>query len=448
MALCATAILFLFFCLCSHPLSGEEVRADWSETLLKSSGVVRIYRGAVSLRDTVGHVYILADSAHAWIPSGSTQSRLQPDRYLFVGGVSLRDSAFQLRADTLAYDPRARAAALRGGVELRDADRSLKALRLVYGFGESRLDASGQVEMAYASQGIWLRSGALLYSAKGDSGVASGATEALRIPSTGGGDTLRIAADTLRFSDGGERMRFSGSVCVKPRPGVHALCQTAHYWEPEGRMDLLGGARAGWLQEGTTGRDSVEIDAKQLLLGFEEGRLATLELQDSVTVCTQQLLDGGGDRRAIRADTCEILFQDTQMARLQARGRVEAFLHPADGAETRLEGDGVWMAFREGKLDSVEVVGACRVTHRPADGKLESRMSGRRISLSLSQERIRRVLVVDEALCEQTGNLEDGDIHLAGDRLDLSFEGGRLQRAVGEGGVTGRYVPAEKESRP
>lgn len=310
------------------------------------------------------------------------------------------------------------------------------------------MEASGQVEMAYASQGVSLRTGALLYSARGDSGVALGAVEALRKPGAEGGDTLRIAADTLRFSEGGERMRFNGDVRVVPRPGVQALCQTAHYSGLEGRMDLLGHPRAGWQQEGATGRDSVEIEAKQLRLGFEHGRLAALELLDSVTVCTQQLLDTGGDRRAIRADTCEILFLDSRMAHLKATGRVEAFLHPADGAETRLEGDGIWMAFGQGRLDSVEVKGACRVAHVPADGKVESRMSGRRISLRLSLERIQRILIVDEAVCEQTGNLEDGDIHLTGDRLDLFFEGGRLQRAVGEGGVAGRYVPAEKESRP
>ena len=67
----------------------DEVRADQSETVILPDGIERVYRGAVTLRDSAGLLSVSADSAWAWLESATDGGRYTPDRYLFVGGVLL-----------------------------------------------------------------------------------------------------------------------------------------------------------------------------------------------------------------------------------------------------------------------------------------------------------------------------------------------------------------------
>lgn len=429
--------------LCRPLFAAEEIRAEWTETIRTADGVLRISVGEVSMQDRARGIAIAADSARAWF---STHTNLV-EKYLFFGHVFLQDTVRQVRSAALEYDPGEEAAIFTGRVEAVDVGRILTARKMVYLLKKGLLDARGAVRLVYPEQGVSVQAEAIRYDAAGDSGEAVGDAGAVWVPGPDG-DTLRAGADTLRFYEQGERMRFVEGVQIA-QAGMRAGSQTACYLKQEGRLELEGAPEAIWTQQGDPARDSVDIRADRMLLGLEEGRLDRILLYQSTEIRMAVLQDRAVETRVIRADTAVVGLSGDRLKEIKARGGVEALFRSGEGAKTDLSGDKIQMAFEEGQLDSLMLEGKQVTTYVPADGMAVSRLSGGRIAIRFQDGEIRHIRADQEAVCEHT-SLEDGEesIRLTGDRVELDFEEGHLQRARSTGGVRGRYTPAKKEAPP
>ncbi len=429
--------------LCRPLFAAEEIRAERTETIRTADGVLRISVGRVSMQDWARGVAISADSARAWFPTNTNLV----EKYLFFGHVFLKDSVRQVRSAALEYDPREEVAIFTGRVEAVDEGRILTARKMVYPLKKGLLDAHGAVGLVYPNQGVSVQAEALRYEAAGDSGEAVGGAGAVWVPDPDG-DTLRVRADTLRFYEQGERMRFVGGVQIV-QAGMRAGSQTACYLKQEGRLELEGAPEATWTQQGDPARDSVDIRADRMLLGLEGGRLSRILLYQRAEIRMEAPQDRAVETRLIRADTAVVGLSGDRLEEIKARGGVEALFRSGEGAKTDLSGDKIQMAFEEGQLDSLMLEGKQVATYVPADGMAVSRLSGGRIVIRFQDGEIRHIRADQEAVCEHT-SLEEGEerIRLTGDRVELDFEEGHLQRVRSAGGVRGSYTPAKQEVPP
>ena len=97
----------LFVLACTNAQADQTLSADWVETLLLDDQTQRNYRGQIAYRDSLRGLVVKADSAHV---------RVEDAIYHFVFNVSYKDTAREIRADTLIYEDRAGRATFRGRV--------------------------------------------------------------------------------------------------------------------------------------------------------------------------------------------------------------------------------------------------------------------------------------------------------------------------------------------
>jgi len=422
---------------------GDEIRADRSDTRLRPEGVERIYRGAVSLRDSAGTLSVSSDSALAWLAADRVNGAYRADRYQFIGGVSLRDEERLISADTLAYAPTLGEAVFSGRVRLEDAVRQLESGRVAYGLESGRVDAARSVALRYPADGVAVAADMLTYWAKSDSGVAVGGVSATRLHAHGGTDTLCVVSDTLHFAEKGERMRFVGEVRAIPAPGVSASCLEATNDAAEGGMWLRGQPNVVWAQG--EGEDSLAIGAQLLFLGLRDSDLSMIAAYGNASLEMTAGVGSTREGRRVQADTCIADVEEGALTRVRATGQAEVSFSAGDSSCTSLFTRLLWMAFGDEGLDSLGLDDGGRVEHRRGGGILESRISGRRMLLRFADDRVEQALVWREATCERWGEDKQDHVYLSGDTLRLGFEGGRLTRAVGQGGISGRYVPEAQE---
>ena len=241
-------------------------------------------------------------------------------------------------------------------------------------------------------------------------------------------------------------MCFSGSVSVQPARGTSATCRQATYDDAHEAMRLEGDPQALCVQSEGDRCDSIRVNGIFLRFGLDDGEVSRIDACGSARLL---MAAGEGDSRETRrvsADTCVAHIRKGRLRRVEAIGQTEVSLDSVDGSSTSLRSRAVWMAFGEAGLDSLGLDDGGRVEHTHGKGGIGSRISGRRVLLRFVDDRVERALVFREAICEQWGDGKDGSVFLSGDTLRLGFEGGRLTRAIGQGGVSGRFVPEGQEN--
>ena len=399
-----------------------------------SLGIERVWVGGVEV--AFGKTLILADSARA---------REGEERVRFVGGISLRDSTRTIQADTLEYDRQSGVASFRGRARMEEANRTLAAQRVGYHTHSGLMEAEGGVGLCYPDEGIALSAGTVSFYASGDSGHAAGRPRVLR--TEGPNDTLRIASDSLRFADRGNRLVFTGDVrVVQGRFGARA--RTARYDHAQALLELSREPEAAWLQRGGDAQDSVRIQAGWIGVGLDEGRMSRIEMVDKASLRMVTIRDSSTETRLLLADTCVVHLQGDRILGVSATGEAEARLRSDRGDRTDLSGQRSRLVFVEGEVDSLIFEDAKEGTHQPADGKTVSRLSGSWMAISFSNGRVRRIVAADQARCEHESLDTAETLRLTGDRVELSFRAGALDSATAEGGVRGSYVPSKAGDEP
>jgi lipopolysaccharide export system protein LptA len=410
---------------------GEVIRADHSETIRTSSGLLRMEWGAVSIVDSIRGISISADSANIWVSSDSAKVI---SRARLSGKVSLEENARSVYSKNLEYDPRNEIAVFTGKVRVIETGKDLVAGEVTYDRRMNQLKARRFVRLEYPTDGLVVVADELVYFADVDSGWATGNTRVSRY--SNGSDSLVVTAHWVSFSGGGNRLHFGGDVAVS-QALVSAQADTAVYNEAGGLLELKGGPKAGWVEE--TGKDTVEMSGERLSVQFSRHLAERIILVKNTQIRKVAQHDSVGETQSIRADSSIVALGERHPVSIESIGNVTGILESDEGTTTDLKGERVQLSFVEGILDSL-VIQMGEVDHKSLDEKRGSRLSGNRILLKFQNGDIRDVLAQGEAKCEHTdGKAKNGRVRLTGDRVELSFETGELVRAHAEGGVRGSY---------
>ena len=418
-------ILILLNCTVSAS-ADVEIRADRSETFRRADGVLRVLVDGVSYRDSLLHTFIAADSARARFAPDSSRGLSQA---LFFGQVRLQETNRSIFADSLVFDPREDLAIFRGRVDVAEGGRRLRAQEVIYARPDERMEARGSVRLDFEQKGVRLLSQNLVFEARTDSGRATGRPQMLRLPD-GGGDSMRVSADTLRFYDAGAHLKFDGSVEIR-QGAMEGRAQSGRFDEESERLYLDGDVRIHWKEAA----DTVRMDASRAVFFLEDSQVRKLHLYTKV-----ELLASGpsGKLRQVRADTCDLVLTDGRIEKLDSKGQGRASLVNVDSARTDLEGDRIEMRFRLGNVDSLELEGRANVRRISAGARELTRLEGGQISGRFQAGALEWVLARKEARCEHQDQ-KKGNVRLTGDWIELVFEKDELLEVRSEGGVRGSY---------
>lgn len=420
----------------------ELIRADRSETILRDAGVLRIEVGGVSYRHSERALSVNADSARMWIPDRALS------RARFFGRVTYRDSARTLVADALTYHPRSELATFRGGVRVIEQDRLLFARRVTYRKKANLLEADGAVKLNYSQKRVLLRAPAMTFHVLADSGLGTGGVQVVRLPETPE-DSLSVRSDSMHFADLGDRMRFSGRVRMD-HAGMRARAPQGRYFRPADRLELGGGTSAVWIQNDETRADSVTLNAERMQVhGAGVNALDRIVLIGAARLRKEPVQPGNEGRHEVQADSVVLGMAEGRIVTIDASGEASVNLTTRDGARVDLNGSRICMGLLDGNLDSLTVHGKGIGAYVSSDSAAVSRISGGSIAFGFEKGAVRGVRITESARCTHRSETEKtGDIRLSGDSVKLTFDGDRLTNAQAEGGVRGRYKPAESGDAP
>ncbi len=438
------SLFFLpYFLTTASPVDATElIRADRSETTLRDSGVLRIAVGTVTYQHPERLLSVNADSARLWIPDGGISIAR------FFGRVAYRDSARQLDAAAMTYLPRTDVATFVGAVRVIENDRLLTAQRVEYHKKENRLDAEGGVTLSYGGQRISLRAPAMTYHVLADSGSGTGGVHAVRLPDTPG-DSLAVRSDSMHFANLGDRLRFLGRVRMD-HAGMLAGAPRGRYFRRFDRLELGGGTYAVWIQNDETRADSVTLSAERMQVqGAGGNALKEIVLVGAARLRMEAVQPERDGAQAVHADSVVLGMAGGQIVTVDASGEASTMLTARDGASVDLKGQRIWIEFRDGGLDSLTVHGHGIGAYFSSDSATVSRISGGSIAFGFERGAVRFVGIKETARCTHRSTAGNtGDIQLSGDQVKLTFEGDRLANVQAEGGVRGRYKPAESGEAP
>ncbi len=435
-------LIWFFLASASHIDATELIRADRSETILRDTGVLRIEVGGVSYQHTERALSVSADSARLWIPDGGLS------RARFFGRVTYRDSARTLDADIMTYHPRSELATFQGGVRVIGRDRLLTARRVMYRKKANLLEADGGAELDYSTKRILLRAPAMTYHVVADSGWGTGGVQAVRSPESRG-DSLTVRSDSMQFANLGDRIRFSGRVRMV-HAGMQACAPRGRYFRLADRVELEGGTSAVWIQSDETRADSVILNAEQMhVYGAGGNALDIVVLIGAARLRKEAVQPDIDDAQEVQADSVVLNLADGRIADIEASGEASTMLTSRDGATVDLKGNRIRMGLPDGSLDSLTVYGEGSGAYVSSDSAAVSQISGGLILFDFEEGAVKKVLIREAARCahrSETG--KTGDIRLSGDSVILTFDGDRLANVQADGGVRGRYKPAESGDAP
>ena len=412
-------------------LAGTGVRADqtlgadWVETLIADGQTQRNYRGRIAYTDRLQNVSVRADSAHV---------RVEDAIYHFVFNVSYKDTAREIRADTLVYEDRAGRATFRGRVFFRDSQRELGARMVRFLREEEILIAAGDVALQLPEDRR-LTASTSRYELRREQGYLQGDARARVIGTRG--DTLEARADSIAFAERGAELFFHRDLILRQGSTRGEAAAGAY---ADSAIVLAGNPAMTWTDAAR--RDSIFARGTEIRLDLSGQAIGALALFDSTRI--QAFADSTSRSQTIRADSARIVFRDDAPQRVHAWGDVQLDLR--DRERAALSGSDLRLAYRDGKADSLILSGGCRGFYVARDSSSKSRLGGKRCVLWFSEGALSQMALFDEAHCTRIA--QDSDrVTVSGDDLLLRFEAGRLSSVRADGAVRGHYIRAPEESK-
>ena len=414
----------LFVLTCTNAPADQTLSADWVETLLTADQTQRNYRGRIAYTDSLRNVSVNADSAHV---------RVEDAIYHFVFQVSYKDTAREIRADTLVYEDRNGRATFRGRVFFRDDQRELGARMVRFLREEEILLAEGDVALQLPEDRR-LTASTLRYELRREQGHLQGHTRARVI----GGDTLEARADSIAFAKRGAELAFHGNLSLQ-QGDMRGTALSGAY--ADSAIVLYGNPAMRWTD--AEQRDSIFARGTEMRLELADQTIGALALFDSTRISA--FADSAARSQTIQADSARIVFHDDAPQRVHAWGKVQLDLHAQERAA--LSGSDLRLAYRDGKADSLILSGGCTGSYVARDSSSKSRLGGKRCVLWFSEGALSQMALFDEAHCTRIA--QDSDhVTVSGDELLLHFEAGHLSSVRADGAVRGHYIRMPEESNP
>ena len=409
---------------CTTAHADQTLSADWVETLLTDDQTQRNYRGRVAYTDSLQNVSVKADSAHV---------RVEDAIYHFFFNVSYKDTAREIRADTLVYEDRNGRATFRGRVFFRDGQRELGARMVRLLREEEILIAEGKVAL-HLPEDRRLTASTLRYELRREQGQLQGHTRARVI----GGDTLEARADSIAFAEHGAELVFHGNLILQ-QGDMRGEARAGAY--ADSAIVLHGNPAMRWTD--AEQRDSIFARGTEMRLDLADQTIGALALFDSTRIYA--FADSASRSQTIQADSARIVFQDDAPQRVHAWGKVQLDLR--DRERAALAGSDLRLAYRDGKADSLILSGGCTGSYVARDNSSKSRLGGKRCVLWFFEGALSQMALFDEAHCTRIAQDSD-NVTVSGDELLLRFESGRLSSVRADGAVRGHYIRMVEESKP
>lgn len=415
-------VLIVLTCTTAH--ADQTLSADWVETLLTDDQTQRNYRGRVAYTDSLQNVSVKADSAHV---------RVEDAIYHFVFNVSYKDTAREIRADTLVYEDRKGRATFRGRVFFRDGQRELGARMVRFLREEEILIAEGKVAL-HLPEDRRLTASTLRYELRREQGQLQGHTRARVI----GSDTLEARADSIAFAEHGAELVFHGNLILQ-QGDMRGEAMAGAY--ADSAIVLHGNPAMRWTD--AEQRDSIFARGTEMRLDLADQTIGALALFDSTRIYA--FADSASRSQTIQADSARIAFRDDAPQRVHAWGKVQLDLR--DRERAALAGSDLRLAYRDGKADSLILSGGCTGSYVARDNSSKSRLGGKRCVLWFFEGALSQMALFDEAHCTRIAQDSD-NVTVSGDELLLRFESGRLSSVRADGAVRGHYIRVPEASNP
>ncbi len=345
-------LVILPFLLNSQDNGLELIHADRTIGQIHNSEQVRYFEGAVHFRQDTLDMYCQKATFFD-----------QQDRVDFEGDVSIDDGKHKLFADKIEYYPKTRTAICIGDVRISTTDDSLSADYLTYNFKTegTRADHGLYVYSRKHQVQIWGTTGK--HDPQSKKSIVEQQARLVRID-TSTTDTLEITAEKMIYGTKDEPMAMAiGSVHIE-QGDLRADCDTAIYFPDQG---------IAWLnQEPSAWYENNKMWGRQIRIGFDEQKLRTIDIYDDAQ--TISLVDSIADQwNILKGKQIHLDIIDKKPHKLRSAGSASStyYLREEDDASGMniATSDTIFIYFKEGKADSIQILGGAQGVYYPEDYK-------------------------------------------------------------------------------
>jgi len=345
-------LFFLPILLISQDNGLELIHADRTIGQKRNAEQVRYFEGAVHFRQDTLDMFckkaIFFD---------------QQDRADFEGDVLIDDGKRKLFADKIEYYTQTRTAFCTGNVRISDIEDSLSADNMTYNF---------KTENAGADKGLYVynrKHQVQIWGIQGEhdpqlqSSVVEKEARLVRID-TSTTDTLEITADKMSYCGKEEPIAMAiGSVHIQ-QGELSADCDTAIYY-PDLEIAWLNHQPSAWFEDN-------KMWGRQIRIGFEEQKLRTIDIFDDAQ--TISLVDSIKDQwNILKGKQIHLDIVEKKPQKLRSAGSASStyYLREEDEASgmNAATSDTIFIYFKEGKADSIQILGGAQGVYYPEDYK-------------------------------------------------------------------------------
>lgn len=259
--------------------------------------------------------------------------------YLGGGTIRLRCGGAVMTGDSAVHHEAEERAEMIGDVSYRDTIRTLSARRLDYHEANSRVVATGDVELVRLSSGARLRGPRVTFlrglGARGRT-LATGRPH-MTVPPRAGGEPVEVDADETEFV--GEDLALARGNVVITRSDFDATADSARFESELGRLYGRPQLTAqGARMEGDSIHARLAEEGIERIRAFGNARVA-------------------GESVRMAGEEIEVRWAAGEIARIEVFGAERSL---AGGEAFLVAGDSLDVAFTTGRPDSVTAVGTAR----------------------------------------------------------------------------------------
>jgi len=318
------------------------------------------------LRIFEGNVYFEQDSLQMWCDRAVTHE--QKKRIDFEGQVKVTDGHRTIRAKRIEYFWETRQANCFSDVQIKSKNDSLFADYLEYNFKSGRVQARGDVFIFNRENLTRIWGQIVQYNPDNKTSLVRQNAHLMKWDSTGN-DTLNIYADILKYVKKDSQRIANAYDSVRIYQGkLKATCDTAIYYLDD-EVAVLRSHPLAWYEDSELRSDimTVYFDSLKLRSILLEGNAMAKSLADSAN----------GEYDILKGKKIYFYIHNKKPRRIVAIDNASSLYFIEDStAEDKganfATADTIKIFMKEGKLDSIAILGGARGTYYPQQFKKEA----------------------------------------------------------------------------
>ncbi len=323
------------------------------------------------LRIFEGNVYFEQDTLRMWCDRAVMHE--QKKRIDFTGNVKITDGHRTVRAKRIEYYWETRRADCFDRVQIRSAEDSLFADYLQYDFKSGRAEAKGNVFIFDRKNMTYIWGQTALYQPVQKLSRVCNDARLMKLDSAGR-DTLHIYARLLQYRKLSSQRVADAFDSVKILQGrLKAVCDTAYYYVDD-EQAILRPKPIAWYENS-------ELQAKLMTVYFDSLKLREIKLEGNALAKT--LADSvSGEYDILKGKRIYFYIKNKKPQRIVAVDNASSLYFitdstAADKGANFATADTIKIFMKEGKLDSIAILGGAQGTYYPQQFKKEAVLEGK-----------------------------------------------------------------------